>query len=401
MTQTAVTFDDRLFRDVMGHYPTGVVIVTGTHPDGEQLAMVVGTFSSVSLQPALVSFLPMKTSRTFQRLRECPSMCLNVLTGRQEHVGRTIAGRRADKFEGLDWYPSPSGDPILAGSLAWIDVRLQDTIEAGDHWIALCEVVDLAVTNPEAPLIFFQGGYGRFAVPSLLARIDEEIIGAVHQAERARELLESIATRHGCEASLLTVVNEDELVVLASAVAPGVDLADGLGVRVPIAPPIADVWVAEQPAEVQERWLAKAVTSDTMREVFRDRLAWATERGYLMSFLPAGQLNPYTELTRATRRYAAGDLTPAEERDIRRSIASSEVSYRMADLDPAETYDVGMIVVAVHDPEGRAVRMLRLAQFPRQASGAEVLGCIASVRAAAVELESTLFGPAHHRGPGR
>ncbi|WOP19291.1 flavin reductase family protein [Raineyella sp. LH-20] len=391
MTETAVTIDDRLFRDVMGHYPTGVVIVTGTHPDGERLAMVVGTFSSVSLQPALVSFLPMKTSRTFQRLRECPSMCLNVLTGRQEHVGRAIAGRRADKFAGLEWHPSPSGDPILAGSLAWIDVRLKDTIEAGDHWIALCEVVDLAVHSPEAPLIFFQGGYGRFTVPSLLARIDEEIIGAVHQAERARDLLESIAVRHHCEASLLTVVNEDELVVLASAVAPGIDLADGLGVRVPIVPPIADVWVAEQPAEVQERWLAKAVTSEGMVDVFRDRLAWAAERGYLMSFLPAGRLNPYAEVSRATRRYAAGDLTPAEERDIRRSIASSEVSYRMVEIDPAGTYDVGMVVATVHDPAGRAVRMLRLGQFPRQASGAEVERRIAAVTAGAAELEGLLF----------
>jgi len=164
MTESAVKFDQRLFRDVMGHYPTGVTIVTGVHPAGEQLAMVVGTFASVSLEPALVSFSPMKTSRTFQQLAECDSMCINVLTGHQEHIGRTIAGRKADKFEGLDWHPSPSGAPVLADSLAWIDVRLARTVEAGDHWIALCEVIDLAITNPQAPLIFFQGGYGRFAV---------------------------------------------------------------------------------------------------------------------------------------------------------------------------------------------------------------------------------------------
>ncbi len=392
MTETAVKLDNRLFRDVMGHYPTGVVIVTGVHPDGEHLAMVVGTFSSVSLEPALVSFLPMKTSRTFARLTECDSMCINVLTGKQEHIGRTIAGRRGDKFAGLDWHPSPSGDPILAGSLAWIDVRLASTVEAGDHWIALCEVVDLAVTNPEAPLIFFQGGYGRFAVPSLLARSDEEILGAAHQAEGARGLLEALAEQHRCEASLLSVVNEDDLVVLASAVAPGVDLADGLGVRIPVVPPIADVWVAEQPADLQERWLAKAVGPDTMTEVFRDRLAFAAEHGYLMSFLPAGQLNPYAEVTRATRRYAAGELTPATERDIRRCIASSEVNYRMVDIDPCGTYDVGMIVAAIHDSEGRAIRMLRLAQLPGQASGSQVTKWIDAVTSAAATLGPILFG---------
>ncbi|NED68111.1 flavin reductase family protein, partial [Streptomyces sp. SID10244] len=69
----------------------------------------------------------------------------------------------------IDWFPSPSGDPVLSDSVAWIDTTLWDTVEAGDHWIALCEVRDLAVTNPVSPLLFFQGGYGSFVCTSLMA----------------------------------------------------------------------------------------------------------------------------------------------------------------------------------------------------------------------------------------
>lgn len=392
MAETLTDIDSQLFRNVMGHYPTGVVIVTAVHPDGEPLAMVVGTFTSVSLEPPLVAFLPMKTSRTFLRLQECESLCINVLTGKQEHVGRTIASRRSNKFEGLDWYPSPSGDPILADSLAWIDVRLVDTIEAGDHWIAMCQVKDLAVTNPIAPLIFFQGGYGSFVIPSLIARIEADITEAVQHAESARPTLERLAETYDCEVTLLTVVNPNELATISSAVGPNTPTAGTLGVRIPIIPPIADVYMAERPPEEQEEWLSRARGADEdLLRTFRDRLAFARERGYLMSFLPAGNVNPYAAVSRATQRYARGELTPAQEREIRDEIVLSPVSYEVSDVDPAGSYDVGMLVAVIHDPEGHPVHMLRLAQFRRDAPGTKVREWIDALLAGVRQLERTLF----------
>ncbi|SDB81990.1 NADH-FMN oxidoreductase RutF, flavin reductase (DIM6/NTAB) family [Raineyella antarctica] len=392
MAETLTDIDGQLFRNVMGHYPTGVVIVTGVHPDGEPLAMVVGTFTSVSLEPPLVAFLPMKTSRTFLRLQECPSMCVNVLTGKQEHIGRTIASRRSDKFAGLDWYPSPSGNPILADSLAWVDVRLVDTIEAGDHWIAMCAVTDLAVTNPVAPLIFFQGGYGSFVIPSLIARIEADITEAVMDAESARPTLERLAVTYDCEVTLLTVVNPNELATISSAVGPSAQSADGLGLRIPIIPPIADVYVAEGTPEEQEDWLSRARGADEgLLQTFRDRLAFARERGYLMSFLPAGNVNPYASVTRATQRYARGELTPAQEREIRSEIILSQVSYEVIDIDPSCRYDVGMLVATIHDAAGRPVHMLRMAQFPRDVAGRQVQEWIDGMLAGVRQLEHTLF----------
>ena len=125
--------DPGIFRNVMGHYPTGVVVVTGRGDDGSVLAMVVGTFSSVSMDPPLVSFMPMKTSRTFEKMRACESLCINILGGEQEDVVLTIAQRWEDKLAGIDWFPSPSGDPVLADSVAWIDTRISNVVEAGDH----------------------------------------------------------------------------------------------------------------------------------------------------------------------------------------------------------------------------------------------------------------------------
>lgn len=385
------TFDPVSFREVMGHYPTGVVIVTAIHPDGEALAMIVGTFTSVSMEPPLVAFLPMKSSRTFVRLSECDSMCINVLTDDQEQVGRTIASRREKKLEGTDWSPCPSGAPMLHRSLAWLDVHLQEVIEAGDHHIALCAIDDMAVNNPKAPLIFFQGGYGGFAVPPLLARIDNDIIGAVQQASNARGVLASVATRHRCEATLLTVVDKVELAAIATAVGEGVNPGNGLGMRVPIVPPIADVWVAELSREEQVDWLAKADVDDATRATFEDRLAFAREHGYLMSFLPAGQLDPYRQLNAATHRYADDRVTPTTQREIRKSISEVSVSYQMRDIQPQEKYDVGMLVGTVHDPQGKPVRMLRLAQLPRQALGSTVLEWIEDLRATVGQLEKTLF----------
>lgn len=390
MTATT-TFDPAAFREVLGHYPTGVVLVTALHPDGEELAMIVGTFTSVSVEPPLVAFLPMRSSRTFARLQECSSMCINVLTEGQEQIGRTIASRHENKLDGIEWSPCESGAPLLKDSLAWLDVHLEKVIEAGDHHIALCAIDDMAVNNPKAPLIFFQGGYGAFAVPHLLARADADIIAAVQQAHHGRAVLAGVARRLECEATLLTVVNPDELAAISTAVGKGVNPGNGLGARVPIIPPIADVWAAELSQAEQDEWLAKADVDDATRETFRERLGFAREQGYLMSFLPAGDLDPYHRMTAATHRYSDDRLTPTAQREIRRSIAEVEVSYKMRDIEPDETYDVGMLVANVYDPEGNPVRMLRLAQLPRQAIGHAVLGWIEELRSAARQLERVLF----------
>ncbi|AZG46651.1 flavin reductase family protein [Gordonia insulae] len=372
-TNISAALDPKVFRDVLGHYPTGVVVVTGRDEDGEILAMVVGTFSSVSLEPPLVSFMPMKTSRTFDKMRACSSLCINILGGEQEDVVLTIAQRWENKLDGIDWFESPSGDPVLSDSVAWIDTRLWDTVEAGDHWIALCEVRDLAVTNPVSPLIFFQGGYGSFVCTSLMARMDHEILPAIHAAHAARPQVAALASSIGCEVSVFTAVSSDEMATVLSATAPGVDREEGLAHRIPMVPPIGDSYVFDQDHDAQERWIAKLRgADDTVKEMHRARLAFVRDNGYLISFLPAEGNAAYDEMRAATRQYESGRLTPLQERSIRESIGSSPVDYHVRDLADDEIYDVGSLVLPIRDPNGGYSMTLRLGQLPARQSGARI-----------------------------
>lgn len=374
--------DPGIFRNVMGHYPTGVVVVTGRGDDGSVLAMVVGTFSSVSMDPPLVSFMPMKTSRTFEKMRACESLCINILGGEQEDVVLTIAQRWEDKLAGIDWFPSPSGDPVLADSVAWIDTRISNVVEAGDHWITLCEVRDLAVTNPVSPLIFFQGGYGSFVSTSLMARMDHEILPTIHAAHAARPQVEALATSLGCEVSVLTAVSRDEMAVVLSATAPGVDREEGLAYRIPMVPPIGDTYVFDQDDETRERWLAKLRhADDDVRQVHRDRLDFVRRHGYLVSFLPDASSTAYEEMREATKSYERGRLTPSQEREICESIGKSAVDYRLREVRPDQTYDVGSVVLPIRDARGGYSMTLRLSQLPLGVNGSEVEAWISEARA--------------------
>lgn len=145
------TIDPKRFREVMGHYPTGVTAVTGIADDGEACAMVVGTFTSVSLDPPLVAFMPTRGSFTFEKLRTAGSLSINILAHDQEQLCRRLARPEADKLKNEAWLCSPSGAPILDGIVASIDCTIEQVIEGGDHFIVLCAVRDLNVRRSVAP----------------------------------------------------------------------------------------------------------------------------------------------------------------------------------------------------------------------------------------------------------
>jgi flavin reductase (DIM6/NTAB) family NADH-FMN oxidoreductase RutF len=390
MVDTAAqSVDSQLFRDVMGHYPTGVVVVTGRAVDGDILAMVVGTFNSVSLEPPLVSFMPMKTSRTFAAMQECTSLCINILGGDQEDIVLTIAQRWQDKLEGIDWFPSPSGDPVLAESVAWIDTRIRDTVEAGDHWIVLCAVENMAVTNPVSPLIFFQGGYGSFVCTSLLARMDHEILPAIHAAHGVRSEVEAMAAAIGCDAAVFTAVSNDEMATVLSVTAPGTDRDGSLANRIPMVPPIGDSFVFAQSDQEQDRWIGKLRgATDDVVEIHRERLRFVRDNGYLCSFLPSEGNAAYREMRDATKQYENGRLTPSEERQIRASIGNTPIDYRVRELNDSEHYDIGSIVLPVRDPSGAYSLTLRLGSLPLGASGATVKEWLARARTVVAALEN-------------
>ncbi|MGJ3507705.1 flavin reductase family protein [Enemella sp. A6] len=386
-------FDPAAFRSVMGHYPTGVAIVTGIATHGEPLALVVGTFSSVSLEPPLVSFMPMKTSSTFAKLAECSSICINVLAADQEQICRTIARRKTNKLEGIDWKPSPSGDPILEGVISWVDARITTNVDAGDHWVTLCSVEALAVENPVAPLLFFQGGYGSFVVPSLISRIDADIADEVQAAVASRDDLEALARSIGCQCTLMKVVNRDELVAVAVAAAPGVSVQPDLGQRLPIIPPIADSWAAHLDEEGRAYWLGKASgAGETQLEIFHRRLDFYREHGFLYRLREQAPDDSLQYLSEATTAYGSQRLTPAQEREIRDTItgAVKPEAYDVKPLDDDARYNLSSLIIQVPDDDGPSDLTLRMTFLPQDVTGATVREWVDKAYAYATELETAL-----------
>ncbi len=158
-----VTFDSAKYRQVLGHFPTGVTVITAA-PDGTPVGMAVGSFASVSLDPPLVAFFAGQSSSSWPPIQAAGAFCVNILAEDQEGVCRRFASKEEDKFAGLGWSPAGSGSPLLEGVLAWIDCDIESVTEAGDHVCVMGRVRELEVAHDGAPLLFFRGGYGRFAV---------------------------------------------------------------------------------------------------------------------------------------------------------------------------------------------------------------------------------------------
>ena len=153
--------DSGVFRNVLGHFPTGVTAVTAVN-NGKPVGMAIGSFTSVSLEPPLVAFLPGKESGSWQEIREAGSFCVNVMGQDQMEVCGVMASRSEDKFADVEWSPARSGSPIISGSIAYIDCDIEMVHDGGDHDIVIGRVLELEVMDSKSPLVFFQGNYGTF-----------------------------------------------------------------------------------------------------------------------------------------------------------------------------------------------------------------------------------------------
>lgn len=160
----APDIDSARFRTVLGRFATGVVAITAVDEDGERpTGLAANSFTSVSLDPPLVAFCVAHTSTTWPRLRGAERLCVNILSEPQLDVCKQLARKGGDKFADLEWTESPGGGPVLKGALAWIECSVENEHVAGDHVIVVARVHHLDQHHDGEPLLFYQGGYGRFA----------------------------------------------------------------------------------------------------------------------------------------------------------------------------------------------------------------------------------------------
>lgn len=384
LAATAPTIDPALFREVLGHYPTGVVLVTALDDSAEPVGMVVGTFSSVSLDPALVAFMPMRESKTFERLRTASAFCVNVLAADQEEVCRHFARAGTDKFSTVDWSPSASGAPVLDGVVAVMDCTFESITDAGDHFIVLGRVNDLQVIKPDAPLLFFQGGYGRFVSTSLVSYTDADVVAGVRLAELARGPMERIATDLDVACTAFAPAGND-LCVVAVAVGRNASSQIGLGSRVPLIPPLGEQYVANMPAEVAERWIRRSAAGGdaAVAARYRERLRLARQRGWSVS-IAGGHTD--RDVIDAVREYSEGEVTPARLAHVLSVIRTSDASYEPVEFVDGERYDVGTISAPVMSADDDVHLTLRLSQLPAQATARDIASWAERLKAVAAEV---------------
>ncbi|MBB5136850.1 flavin reductase (DIM6/NTAB) family NADH-FMN oxidoreductase RutF [Thermocatellispora tengchongensis] len=275
------------YRQVLGQYPTGVSAVTARGADGTPFGLTVGSFTSVSMDPPIVGFLPAKSSTSWPKVRATGAFCVNVLAYDQEHVCRALSAKVEDKFAGLGWRPGPTGSPVLEGVLAWIDCRIRSVVEAGDHFIVLGDVVDLQLGSPSLPLVFFRGGYGRFSPGPLVAESVQNS-GMLRLVNAVRDQMQMLSAELGVEASATGIVG-GRPVLVASTWSPFSDRAAvRAGDRVPFRPPLAVPIAAWGTREQREEWLANAgpALEPDQRKRLEDILDATRERGWAISVRP-------------------------------------------------------------------------------------------------------------------
>lgn len=152
--------DQAHYRQVLGHFPTGVTVVAGV-ADGTPVGLAVGSFFSLSLEPPLVGFCVGKSSNSWKAMEPSGSFCVNILGSDQEDVCRVFATSGDDKFATIGWTKTESGSPLINDVLAWIDCDLETVHDGGDHHIVVGRVRGMDVGHEGDPLVFFRGGYAQ------------------------------------------------------------------------------------------------------------------------------------------------------------------------------------------------------------------------------------------------
>ncbi|WP_343583594.1 flavin reductase family protein [Herbaspirillum sp.] len=156
------------FREALGHYASGITVITSL-VDDEPIGFTCQSFYSVSMNPPLVSFSVMSGSASYPKIRQAGRFAVNILSEEQIRISNQFARRETDKWHGIEWQASPLGNPIIAGSLHWLDCEMYAEHAAGDHVIVIGEVKALNLQEAVAaqPLLYFKGQYRNIAAHSV------------------------------------------------------------------------------------------------------------------------------------------------------------------------------------------------------------------------------------------
>ncbi|MEH6564516.1 MAG: flavin reductase family protein [Halopseudomonas sp.] len=169
------------FREALGHYASGITVIT-SEAENQPLGFTCQSFYSVSMDPPLVSFSVKANSYSYPHIRQAGRFAVNILSGKQAGIANQFARQGSDKWRGVKWQPSPLGNPLIDGSLHWLDCEVHAEYAAGDHLIVIGEVKALKLQHflppslqhsfqhsaATQPLLYFKGQYCSLAEPASL-----------------------------------------------------------------------------------------------------------------------------------------------------------------------------------------------------------------------------------------
>lgn len=150
--------DSREFRNIVGNFATGVTVIT-TKIKGTPIGFTANSFTSLSLEPKLVLFNIDKGSSNYDAFMDTDHFAVNILAHDQMDVSKQFAQKDVDRFAGIDYEEKVTGSPVLTGTLAYLDCKVANRYDGGDHTIIIGEVVDGKETSEKEPLIFYKGKY--------------------------------------------------------------------------------------------------------------------------------------------------------------------------------------------------------------------------------------------------
>ena len=154
--------DPKELRRLMGHFATGVTIITTKGADGTPYGLTANAFTSLSLDPPLCIVCVDRKAESFAHFYDSKVFTVNILTTEQEDLSNRFAKSGGDKFTGVATVPGHHGAPLIEGALAHIECRITDTLEGGDHVIHVGQVEHMHMQAGD-PLLFFQGRYRRLS----------------------------------------------------------------------------------------------------------------------------------------------------------------------------------------------------------------------------------------------
>jgi flavin reductase (DIM6/NTAB) family NADH-FMN oxidoreductase RutF len=154
-----MTFTQRQFRDAMGHFPTGVTVVTARALSGYDIGVTANSFTSVSIKPPLISFNLAKSLRSFDDFLNVDNYAVNLLRKGQGQVSAAFARANTDKWSWVDCRRGMNDCPIFNSNLSVFECKKHAVYEGGDHMIFVGRVRRFDIDRDAEPLVFFHGRY--------------------------------------------------------------------------------------------------------------------------------------------------------------------------------------------------------------------------------------------------